>query len=59
MENAVQTADSMKARGYGVKRRTTFHLFVFDSRDAAVLGLILALTGICVLGRVFGHARLV
>ena len=58
MENAVQTADSMKARGYGVRRRTTFHLFVFDSRDAAVLGLILALAGICVLGRVFGHGTM-
>lgn len=58
MENAVQTADSMKARGYGVRRRTTFHLFVFDSRDAAVLGLILALTGICALGRVFGHGTM-
>ena len=53
MENAVQTADSMKARGYGVRR-----LFVFDSRDAAVLGLILALAGICVLGRVFGHGTM-
>ena len=58
MENAVQTADSMKARGYGVRRRTTFHLFVFDTRDAAVLGLILALAGICVLGRVFGHGTM-
>lgn len=31
MENAVQTADSMKARGYGVRRRTTFHLFVLTA----------------------------
>ena len=27
MESAVETADSMKARGYGTTRRTTFHLF--------------------------------
>lgn len=58
MENAVQTADSMKARGYGVRRRTTFHLFVFDSRDAAVLGLVLALAGVCALGRAFGHGTM-
>lgn len=34
MEAAVETADSMKSRGYGAKRRTTFHLFRFDGRDA-------------------------
>jgi len=55
MENAVETADSMKARGYGVKRRTTFHLFHFDSRDAVILGVLLLFGGICLLGRFFGH----
>lgn len=58
MENAVLTADSMKARGYGVRRRTTFHLFFFDTRDAVVLGLLLALGGVCILGRVFGHGTM-
>lgn len=46
MENAVQTADSMKARGFGARRRTTFHLFRFDARDARTLALILMLSGI-------------
>lgn len=58
MENAIQTADSMKARGYGVRRRTTFHLFAFDTRDALVLGLILALTLVCALARSFGHGAM-
>lgn len=58
MENAIQTADSMKARGYGVRRRTTFHLFVFDTRDALMLGLLLALTLVCVLARSFGHGTM-
>ena len=54
MENAVQTADSMKARGFGQKRRTTYHLFRFDSRDARCLGVIVALAAIAVLFRAFG-----
>ena len=55
MENAVEMADSMKARGYGVRRRTTFHLFRFDSRDTVILSVLLLLCGVCLLGRAFGH----
>ncbi|MEG0894905.1 MAG: energy-coupling factor transporter transmembrane component T [Oscillospiraceae bacterium] len=55
MENAVVTADSMKARGYGLFRRTTFHLFHFDSRDGRTLGIMLSLSGIVLIGRLFGH----
>lgn len=41
LENAVDTADSMKARGYGLKGRTSFSLYRFDRRDtAAFLGLL-------------------
>jgi len=50
LENAIETADSMRSRGYGLPKRTSFSLFRFDSRDKAVLtavvGFILAvLTG--------------
>lgn len=55
MENAVETADSMKARGFGARRRTTFHLFRFDARDARTLALMLTLFGICVVARCYGH----
>ena len=55
MENAVQTADSMKARGFGARRRTTFHLFRFDARDARTLALMLTLCGICIVARCYGH----
>lgn len=43
LENGVDTADSMKARGYGLKGRTSFSIFRFDSRDlifAFVMGLL-------------------
>lgn len=58
VENAVEQADSMKARGYGLKRRTTFHLFHFDSRDARFLTGILILGGMCIIARAFGHGTM-
>ena len=58
VENAVEQADSMKARGYGLRRRKTFHLFHFDSRDARFLGGLLALGGACVIARAFGHGTM-
>lgn len=47
LENAIDTADSMKARGYGLKGRKAFSVFRFDSRDKALLvGMILLSAGI-------------
>ena len=37
LENAIDTADSMKARGYGLKGRTSFSIFKFDKRDKKAL----------------------
>ena len=37
LENAVETADSMKSRGYGIPGRTAFSIFTFDKRDAKAL----------------------
>jgi energy-coupling factor transport system permease protein len=41
LEGAVETADSMKSRGYGLKGRTSFAMFRFDKRDAIILAIIL------------------
>ena len=46
LEDGIETADSMKARGYGLKARSTFSLFKFDKRDGLTLGLIIILAGI-------------
>ncbi|MFE6170497.1 energy-coupling factor transporter transmembrane component T [Viridibacillus arvi] len=54
LENAIETADSMKARGYGLKNRSTFSLFVFEKRDGFLLGIILTLLFINILGSYFG-----
>ena len=43
LEDAVITADSMKARGYGQKKRSTFSIFRFGKKDAKMLVLVLVL----------------
>lgn len=43
MENAITQADSMKARGYGLKGRTSFSLFKWQKRDVFVLSIIAGL----------------
>lgn len=37
LENAAQTADSMKSRGYGLSGRTAFSVYCLDGRDKALL----------------------
>ena len=37
LENAIETADSMKSRGYGLKGRTAFSVYRFDGRDKYTL----------------------
>lgn len=44
LENAVETADSMKSRGYGLRGRTSFSIFRFDERDR-MLTLWLCISG--------------
>lgn len=49
LENAIETADSMKSRGYGLRGRTAFSLYQFDKRDADLLRLFL-FCGLLLLG---------
>ena len=37
LENSIETADSMKSRGYGISGRTAFSIFTFDKRDRDTL----------------------
>ncbi len=43
LENAVETADSMKARGYGLPERSSFSIYTFGKRDRLALLWILLL----------------
>lgn len=53
LENAIETSDSMSARGYGLKGRTAFSIFRFDLRDKCVSLVLLGLISTCFLG--FSH----
>ena len=48
LENGIDTADSMKSRGYGLPGRTAFSIYRFDKRDRQALIVLLSL-GIAVL----------
>lgn len=37
LENAIETADSMKSRGYGLKGRTSFSLYSIEARDKLMM----------------------
>ena len=41
LENAIETADSMRARGYGLPGRTAFSIYRFDDRDKNVLAWLI------------------
>ncbi len=38
LENAIETADSMRGRGYGLPGRTAYSIYRFDGRDRGLLG---------------------
>ena len=40
LENSVETADSMKSRGYGLRGRTNFSMYRFDTRDKIMFGVL-------------------
>lgn len=48
LENGIETADSMKSRGYGLPGRTAFSIYHFDERDRSAL-CWLAFCGIYIL----------
>ncbi len=52
LENAIETADSMGSRGYGLPGRTNFSLFRFDNRDKIALIVIIGLIIVVLFGAV-------
>ncbi len=54
LENAAQTADSMKGRGYGLRGRTFFSVYRFSAADALLLCVSVALGAAVILGAAFG-----
>lgn len=56
MENAIDTADSMKGRGYGSGKRTAYSVFRFTHRDVVCLTVVLILTAYTAVGIFLGRA---
>lgn len=54
LEASIESADSMEARGYGLRGRSSFHLFRFAGREKLLLTLLLLLgacpVAACILG---------
>ncbi|HAQ42332.1 MAG TPA: cobalt transporter [Clostridiales bacterium] len=50
LENAIETADSMRSRGYGLPGRTAFSIYRFDGRDKIALTAILTAGGYVLIG---------
>ncbi len=55
LENSIETADSMKSRGYGLPGRTAYSNFVFDKRDAFALAAIVFFSLYVIIGAGTGN----
>ena len=54
LENAIETADSMRSRGYGLPGRTAFSIYRFDRRDKSALLFLLLCGGYILAGAALG-----
>lgn len=57
--HALQTADSMSARGYASSKRSSYQRYKFTSRDGLALGWLVILSGICFYAASRGVGRMV
>lgn len=55
LENSVDTADSMTARGYGAAKRTSYNNYKIEKRDVAVIIWMIILSTIVDSGLVLGN----
>ena len=55
LENGIETADSMRARGYGLSGRTAFSTYRFDSRDKTAFAMLLVLIAAVFAGSLLGE----
>lgn len=55
LEDSIETADSMKSRGYGTKHRTAFSIYKWNRRDSRVLAYLVMLGGFVIISSVMGN----
>lgn len=59
LEEAIETADSMKARGYGTGKRSPYIPYKMDKLDKGWLLTLVLLFTICIVGGVLGYGKLI
>ena len=58
LENAIDTADSMRSRGYGLKGRSSFSIYSFQRKDRSVLILLVILISSVAIGIFYGEMQI-
>ncbi|ASA25970.1 energy-coupling factor transporter transmembrane component T [Paenibacillus donghaensis] len=58
LEEALQSADSMKARGYGIRKRSSYAIYKLDRQDIVLLVLLAASGAAVVFGWLQGYGVL-
>ena len=57
LESGIETADSMRSRGYGLKGRSSFQLYRLDTRDRVLLGIMGGLAAVAAAGFFLGAGK--
>lgn len=55
LEDSIETADSMKSRGYGTKHRTAFSIYTWKKRDSYALIYLLILGSFVIISSLMGN----
>ena len=58
LENAIDSADSMRSRGYGLKDRSAFSIYRFDRRDTTALIFLIVMSCIVIVGAAAGNCSI-
>ncbi len=58
LENAIETADSMRSRGYGLRGRSSFSIYRLDCRDRVLLGIMGGLAAVFLAGVFLGETKM-
>lgn len=56
-DDAIYTSDSMKSRGYGIKKRTNYSIFRFSVRDAVICSWFVSLGAYVAIGKISGAVK--
>ena len=55
LESAIETADSMKSRGYGLPGRSAFSIYRFEKRDGIMLAITVIFAAYVLTGNALGY----